>query len=250
MMKRYKRKRYSRTPRRTGRFSRKKSFVARVKKVIMKTSETKYYDDALDNVPLNHNVGFYQGLVPYVGSVPWFFNIWRNISPGPLRDQRIGDKISPVGISMKLWIANKFDRPNVLHRIIIAVLPKEYNGAVTTTNFNPFQNMATGNRLLLPADTDKGVKFLYDKVVRLTSNQAIGGGYPEFNAAVNKEGARYFKLWIKSKKGATITYNQALQQIINRPLALYVIPYEQNNTAETSTVASVSGMARLYYKDI
>jgi len=213
----------------------------------MKTSETKYYDDALDNVPLNHNCGFFSGLVPYVGSVPWFFNIWRNISPGPLRDQRIGDKISPVGISLKLWIANKVDRPNCLHRIIIAVLPKQYNGVVTTTDFNPFQNMATGNRLLLPADTDKGVKFLYDKVVRLTSNQAIGINYPQ---DTTKEGTRLFKMWIRSKKGATITYNQALQQIVNRPLALYIIPYEQNNTSQESVVASVSGMARLYYKDL
>ncbi|MEO5351340.1 MAG: hypothetical protein H7836_17110 [Magnetococcus sp. YQC-3] len=208
----------------------------------MKTSETKYYDDALDNVPLNHNCGFFVGLVPYVGSIPWFFNIWRNISPGPLRDQRIGDKISPVGISIKLWIGNKQDRPNTMHRVIVAVLPRQYNGVVTTTNFDPFQNMATGNRMLLPADTDKGVKFLYDRIIRMPPNQE--------KSNLDKEITCFKKLWIKSKKGSTITYNQALQQIVNRPLALYVIPYEQYNTSQESVVASVSGMARLYYKDV
>lgn len=211
----------------------------------MKVTETKYYDDALDNVPLNHNVGFFTGLVPYVGSIPWFYNIWRNISPGPLRDQRIGDKISPVGISMKLYIENAVDRPNVMFRLIVCVLPKEYNGTVTSPNFNPFQSMATGNRMLLPPDMDKGVKFLYDRVIRAPAGvQRTEGGTYEKRINLLK------KLWIKSKKGSVITFNQALQQIVNRPLALYVIPYEAYSTSQESTVSFLSGMARLYYKDI
>jgi len=247
-MKRYKRKRYTRTPRRTGRYSRKKSFVARVKKVIMKTSETKYYDDALDNVPLNHNCGFFSGLVPYVGSVPWFFNIWRNISPGPLRDQRIGDKISPVGISLKLWISNKFDRPNVLHRIIIAVLPKQYNGVVTTTDFNPFQNMATGNRLLLPADKDKGVKFLYDRIHRPANGNFFDNEGATGRSA--REHTKMVKLWIKRKRSRDIIYDTTSNDIVNKPLAVYAIPYEQFSTLQTDNIASITCLMRMYYKDL
>lgn len=219
----------------------------------MKNTETKFYESGLDNMQLYHNKGFGTLLLPpaVVSSIPFLFNFWSNITPGSGRDQRIGDKITPRGMVLDMFIANKFDRPNTKVRIMVCTVPKEYNGTVTTSsNFDPFQNTGTGNRLILAPDHDKGVKVLYDKVKNVCSNQAIGAGYPEFNAGTIREGTTVVKLWIKRKNAKPIIFNQALQQIVNRPIAVYIIPYEQFSTLETDRVASVSARCRIYYKDM
>ncbi len=210
----------------------------------MKNTETKFYESGLDNMQLYHNKGFailVPGAVP--SSIPFLFNFWSNITPGSGRDQRIGDKIMPRGMSLNLFIANKQDRPNARWRVMICTVPKEYNGTVTgSANFDPFQNTGTGNRLLLAPDHDKGVKVLYDRI-HLPAN------YQE-KSNLDKEKAKVISLWIKRKNAKPIVFNQALQQIVNRPIAVYIIPYEQYSTLETDNIASVSARARVYYKDI
>lgn len=228
------------------------SFKNRVKKVLMKASETKYIDGGENQVVLWHNVGASATLpiIPFIPrSLPGIFNIWATaIFPGTGRDQRIGDKIIPVGMSITMHLENMRDRPNTKYRIIVARLPKEYGGTVVAPIFDPFQNTGTGNRLLLAADQDKGVKFLYDRIVTMP-NQAVGQGYPEFHPTTCKVGTKYHKIWIKRKNAGTIVYNQNLQQIVNKPIALYVIPYEQFSTYETDTVGKMDYRVRLYWKD-
>lgn len=209
----------------------------------MKNTETKFYESGLDNMQLFHNKGF--GILapgPVPSSIPFLFNFWSNITPGSGRDQRIGDKITPRGMSLTMFIANKQDRANARWRVMICTVPKEYNGTVTgSANFDPFQNTGTGNRLLLAPDHDKGVKVLYDRI-HLPAN------YQE-KTNLDKEKAKVIKLWIKRKNAKPIVFNQALQQIVNRPIAVYIIPYEQYSTLETDNIASVSARARVYYKD-
>lgn len=198
---------------------------------------------------LYHNRGFaINALPPFnVASLPFMFNFWANIQQGTGREDRIGDKIIPRGMSVDLFIANKRDRPNTMHRIIVAILPKEYAGGVTTDVFDPFQNTGTGNRMLLAADHDKGVKFLYDRIHRTSTNQAIGINYPQ---DTTKEATKHVKLWIR-RKNAThpIVFNQLLPAIVNRPIAVYVIPYEQFSTLESDNISSISARCRVYFKD-
>jgi hypothetical protein len=99
---------------------------------------------------------------------------------------------------------------------------------------------------LLAADKDKGVKFLYDKIITL-QNQSIGVAYSQNN---NKRGTKYMKLWIKRKLANDIVFNQNLQQIVNKPIALYVIPYEEFATFETDRVAHFDYRVRLDWKDV
>lgn len=219
----------------------------------MKNSETKYIDAGENNVQLYHNVGQASvvPLPPFVPrSIPNFFNIWSQITPGTGRDQRIGDKITPRGMSLTMFLESKRDRPNTTYRVIIAKLPKQYDNSVTGPVFDIFQNTGTGNRLLLAADHDKGVKFLYDKIIRTGSTQAIGQGYPEFSSSTCKRATKYVKLWIKRKRSNAIVFNQNLQQIVNSPIALYVIPYEEFDTYETDNIASIDYRVRLYWKDL
>lgn len=213
----------------------------------MKNAETKYYDRGLENHQLYHNLGSnVGGLVPVnVTSIPQFFNPWAFIDKGTGRFQRIGDKITPRGMSLKLYMANKSDRENTKIRLIVAILPKQVNGTITTAQFDPFQiaNSGTlGNNMLFPADANVGVKFLYDKI------HVIGTG--QVNNTANKEKSKLVRLWIKRKRSRDIVYGDTALDIINKPLAVYAIPYEQYSTLTTDNIASVAGFMRLYYKDV
>jgi hypothetical protein len=119
-----------------------------------------------------------------VTAVPQFFNPWAFISKGSERFQRIGDKITPRGMSLKLFLANKNDRPIVMIRLIVAFLPKQVNGVITTAQFDPFQianSGLNGNNMLWLADSNIGVKFLYEKIHGM-GTQAIGRNYLEYGA--------------------------------------------------------------------
>ena len=174
------------------------------------------------------------------------FNVWSVVQPGPARDQRIGDKISPVGMSLTMMLEAKFDRPNTMFRVIVARLPKIYNGVVTGNIFDPFQSTGTLNRMILAADNDIGVRFLYDRIHRFGPQQQ-----PFLHNGSGRQLTKVVKLWIKRRKGARpIVYNQNLQQIVNNPIAVYVIPYEEWNTLETDNIAQVDYRCRLYWKDV
>lgn len=245
------RKRPYRKTRRGKSTRRRQSFKSRVKRVLMRNSETKYYDIATENRQLYHNLGGNGVNIPLsvTSLTPWF-NPWLNIQNGPERGQRIGDKITPVGMSLKIYMANKQDRPNTMIRLIVAVLPKLIGTTITTEQFDPFQIAnagINGNNMLWPADKDAGVKFLYDKIHRFSSAPAWGGGIGQGST---REITKVVKLWIKRKNSRNIVFNTIDNTIINKPLAIYAIPYEQYSTLTTDNVASLAGVMRMYYKDV
>jgi hypothetical protein len=94
--------------------------------------------------------------------------------------------------------------------------------------------------MLWPADKDEGVKFLYDKIHRMGNMQ---------EKESTREFTKIIKLWIRSK-GRKVVFNTFTQDIVNRPLAVYCIPYEQYSTLTTDNVASMAGVLRMYYKDV
>jgi len=249
----FKRKKFSRRPWKKSRGSARRtrtrgnSFQKRVKKVLLKTAETKYYDIGVENEQLYHNSGSFELLFPgYIIAVDAWFNPWLEILKGISRFQRIGDKILARGIKLNLMLFNKADRPNTQIRVIVASLPKSVGGTVTSSRFDPFQianSGALGNHMILPPDNDKGVRFLYDKIHTI-ANQ-LPGAPSNFS---NKEVTKCIKLWIKAK--GNITYDTTDgANLVNRPLAVYCIPYEQYSTLNTDNIASCAGFMRMYYKD-
>lgn len=229
-----------------GKYSQKTSFQNRVKKVIQKTAETKYFDVGVENYQLYHNLGYGVVAPTTVTALPTVFNPWSLITQGTARFNRIGDKISPRGMSLKMYLANKHDRPNTMIRVIVAILPKVFGGNIVTNAFDPFQianSGINGNTMTFPADRDKGVKFLYDKIHRISNTQ-------QWNGYNGKEMTKVIKLWIKRKRASQIVFDTTSSTIVNKPLAIYCIPYEQFSTLTTDNIASVSCFARMYYKDV
>jgi len=242
---------------RFGRLARTKgrSFKAKVTNVLMKKAETKYYDIAFENRQLYHNLGSEPSppgiVIPanVTSSSDWF-NPWLKIANTTgnvgARFGRVGDKITPRGMAIKMYLAAKTDRPQTLFRIIVAILPKQVDGVVTTNVFDPFQianNGTNGNNLLWGPDADEGVKFLYDRIHRVKQQGVV-------NFQTGKELTSVVKLWIKRKSSRDIVYSTTGTSIVNKPLAVYCIPYEQFSTLTTDRVGSWAGNMRMYYKDI
>lgn len=213
----------------------------------MKKAETKRYGFAEENVQLYHNVGpISAGLSAQ--TFPVFFNVWADIDKGTTHYNRIGDRITPRGMSLKIWLANKLDRPNVMYRIIIARVPKTVSNAVVTTAFTNFwddiQLGNNNNKMLLKADTDKGIKFLYDRVF----NVQVGNST---NGTVQKEAHTLKKLWIRSKKGRDVVYDSTGANIIvNNPIVMTIIPYDSFGTLGTDNIASCAYHGYIYFKDV
>jgi len=215
----------------------------------MKASETKKYQFADENVQLYHNIGYTTTpLVPSQCSLAQVFNIWADINKGTGSFNRIGDKITPRGMSIKLWLANKRDRPNLMYRIIVATTPKAIGGtAVTNTNVDPWDDIqlgSNGNKMIRMLDADRGVKVIYDRVIRLQENATFS------DAGHAREVHMYKKLWIRKKQARTIVYDSTgSNQIVNNPIHVWVIPYDSYGTLTTDNVASMAYQGCVYYKD-
>ena len=212
----------------------------------MRVAETKNYNHAREDQQLYHNTGT-SGFA-FVG--PILFNPWRAIPLGTNNHQRIGDEVQPRGMKMRIWMANKLDRPNVLYRVIVAVLPKTYNGVTVTAGSidigRTFQTGTNGNYLTMPIDVEKGIKVLYDKVFR----NELGISTVPLGLTGGKECHIFKKLWIKRKRSSKIQWEPVGTEITNKPLAVYVIPYDSFGTLTTDNISSVAWTATLYYKDV
>jgi hypothetical protein len=218
----------------------------------MKKVETKMYHFAQENIQLQHNIGRNSNAAPpliTMSSFSNFFNIWAAIGKGTGSFQRIGDKITPRGMLLKIFLANKADRVNTAHRIIIARVPKAINAVATLVdNVDPFEKTlqlgTNGNKLLMNPDTDRGIKFLYDKIHRMSPQQ-----FNHYNEG--KEYTKLIRIYIKSNKSRDIVFDSTnSSQIVNNPILMWIIPYEQYGTLETDVVASCSYEGKLYYKDV
>lgn len=240
---------------RRGKYARtrpRSTFQSRVTRVLMKKAETKQMAAGSEDVQLYHNTG----VTGYTYVAPVLFNPWNGIGQGNGRQQRVGLEIAPRGMSMRIWMANKLDRPNVLYRVSVVILPKTFNNTrVTTGSIDPFVPIyaggGVGNNIALFWDVEKGIKVLYDRVFsneKGYSSVLNGGGG---TSTGNKECHIFKKLWIKRKRSSTIKFeSNANQDILNKPLAVYVIPYDSYGTLTTDRVGSCAFAYQLYWKDV
>lgn len=230
---------------RRGRYARKRraTFKTRVQRVLMKKAETKKYQFAEENVQCYHNVR---------NDFNTIYNIWADIDKGTSSHARIGDRITPRGMSLKIYLANKADRPNTMVRVIIARVPKAINGTATTyNNVDPWDQIqlgSNGNKILFALDKDRGIKALYDKVHRMPTNQYAGN---QSGLWSTRECTKVVKLWLRPRKSRDIVYDSTnSNQIVNNPIIMWVIPYEQYSTLETDQVCTVAYQGTIYYKDV
>ena len=211
-----------------------------------KQVELKYADYGQENNQLYHNLGAsatnLRGII---------FDPWVLPAKGDNRDQRNGDEIIPIGMRLKLWLANKSDRPNLLYRVIVAVIPRVYGNTITTIDniniFSPLTFGTNGNNMMSVLDKEKGIKTLYDRIFRVEGGMSAVYGAGTW---ANKEYHKPVNIFIQRKKSRKIKFdNNNPNHIINNPLGVYVIPYDSYGTLTTDNVASCAWWFRLMYRD-
>jgi hypothetical protein len=226
-----------------------RAMKAIARKVTLKNMETKHATLASDGAALYHN-----GQISATNLQPTtnaqMFNVWKLIVPGTAVNQRVGTEIYPRGMSMRIFLENLADRPNLHYRIIIGAAPKQRSDGVST-NYNNLelldQGGTTGN-ICRHTMTDMGYKVFYDRVFK----NELG-----YSASVTTGGDKkchlFKKVWIKRRKAGKIIYNNSafgvVAEIVNKPLFFCVIAYDSTNTLATDHVANLSYQTKLYWKD-
>jgi len=227
----YKKKYVKKTAKRYSKKTGTKSLVALIKKVSLKNVETKSVHRILENVNINHN-----GCQIYTNLLRTSQGITDTDTGAATYSNRIGDEINARGISIKLWIANKRDRPNVMYRMVVF---KYATGSVPTLS-SCFTG-ANGNRMMDAIDKEF-ITPVYQKIFNLQNNIAFAV------ADHTREAHTYRKIWIplKDKK---IIYNNggSLPKFID--YGFFIVPYDSYGTLTTDNIASFAFEYQFYFKD-
>jgi len=125
----------------------KKALRKTIVAVLKRKVETKYLDLGEENRQLyqNQRTSTVAPLAPFLRALNGFFNCWSLIQKGVAHTERIGDKIQPVGMRIRLMLLNKGDRPNLHYRVLIVKFPKTMDGVIASTeNVSLFQPVNAG----------------------------------------------------------------------------------------------------------
>lgn len=200
---------------------------------VLRTAETKFVGQSLENVQLFHNGG---AAPQYV----WLTNLCTT-SVGSSQATRVGDDVWGVGVSIRLWLSNKLDRPNVMYRVFVIAVPADQQAAGNPANL--FKG-SSGNKMLDFIDTDR-YKVRYHKLI-----QPASGDYSLESGATNRERSRMLKIWIPTKgRIKYATDNGLLPTYQKYILSLGIIAYDAFGSILTDNIASFAGVTRFYFKD-
>lgn len=218
--------------------------------VVNKTTETKHSSFGAENLALFHN-----NQISLTNSQPTtvagLFNCWSLITAGTNVTNRVGNEIMPRGMSLRMYLENELDRPNLHYRVIIGAAPKQRaDGTATAYNNLEILDAGSAGNIVRHTSTDLGYRIFYDRVIKnevgISSAWGSGGGY-------NKRCHTFLKIWIKRKRASKIIYNSSASgvqaNIVNKPLFVAVIPYDSQNTLSTDQVAILNYQCKLYWKD-
>lgn len=140
-------------------------FARAVKKVILRTAETKAKNFAWSKTELYHNVSSARQI--NVGTALWPVQ-------GDADNERQGDEINMLGIKLRFLFGQKGDRPNVNWRLVIGSVPTNY-----TYSYGTFFKDVTGNTMLDEVNKDR-VQLMSQKWFKpapVTYGQAGGDEY-------------------------------------------------------------------------
>jgi hypothetical protein len=240
MVKYAKRSKYAKKPYRKRsikrRISKRRSLVSLIKRVSLKNSETKHTHQILENNQLYHNVPFMlvynmlscdegvsdpnSGLTNFVG--------------------RIGNEVIARGISIKLWIANKRDRPNVMYRIIVYKYT-QLSGSGITAPPHPYLSQGSSNYMIRDLDADK-FKIVKSYRFNLQNNVAFS------DPAHTRETHKYISLYIPLKN-RRVKYEETYDMALGWNYAISIVAYDSYGTLTTDNIASIAYNQKFYFKD-
>ena len=210
------------------RYSKPKKFATRVKRVIMKTSETKRKDFGYDKGELFHNVAY---------AVPMNNTTGRGPSIGTDQQSRIGDQIYTSGYMMRILFGQKADRPNVTFRLAFVEVPRGY-----AFSYGRYFHNISGNVLLDPFNKDfvKVIKQFFIK-----PNQAA------LAASGGREYTFTRRFWVPYKHKMVFGPEDGATGMMMPAKDLYWVfaAYDAYGTVTSDNIAYLQCAQSLYFKD-
>ncbi len=199
---RYKKKRYS---------QKKQSFSKRVKKVIMKESESKFFDDtATDTSLINTDNLSLDGALDFAGIVA-----------GDSVSQREGSTINCTGMKLNILLTTTV---SASIRFLLVSFPVFDAGL----DFSPLQNMGVNGFLPRQSEVEGRYHVLWDRTI---------------NIDPDSHGSIAIKKYIRYNK--KVGYKDGVVQPNSNNVNLYVFT---NNT--TGSAISITAIGRIMYKDL
>lgn len=217
-------------------YSRTKQLVKLINRVSLKKSETKHTHRIDENASINHNgevikYGFLytqqgvgdpdNGTSNYVG--------------------RVGNEVVARGLSFKIWLANKLDRPNVMYRIVIFRYRAD---SVPTTCY---KSQGSANIMLRDLDTDL---FTPVKTMRININQGAAERIITLtDTFAGTEGHAYRSVYIPLKNKIIKYKDDNSGSPKYYDYAYSISAYDSWGTPQTDLVGSVATNVKFYWKD-
>lgn len=210
--------------------------VKLIKRVSLKSCETKNTHQISENNTLYHNSESIQTNLLYTRQ-----GFSDNNTGTSSYSMRIGDKLVARGLQFKFWFATKQDRPNVMFRVIFF---KYYTQSTPPTTI--YKSQGSSNRMIRDLDTEK-LKPIKVKQFNLnvgTSYSTVPNG-----TWTGKEAHKYMKVYIPLK-------NKQIQYIAddsgtprNFDIGFCVVAYDSYGTLTTDEIATYAYNCKFYFKD-
>lgn len=202
-----------------------------MKKVALKTSETKFKSISLPKWELYHNSLNESGT-----------NISSSfLFQGDDDNARVGNEVYLTGIKYRLLLGQKADRPNVTYKIYIV----EYDAgqAGTVSNEAHFYHWVSQNVLLDAIQSNRW------KVLKAITFKAKIGSLEV--GETSKEKTYPLSFWVPMKR--KISFQQDSSAMVSMGmkdnLRVVVAAYDAYGTLPSDNIAYVQGCATCYYKD-
>lgn len=214
----------------------RKSLTTLIKKVSLKQCETKNTHNILENLQLFHNSQY----ILQSNLLSCNQGVGDTNAGTTYNSCRLGDEVIARGISIKLWFANKLDRPNVMYKVMIVQFQSR------TFPNDIFFSQGSTNIMLRDFNNEK-YKLIYSK----TFNCQVG-----YSAAVTalagdtdgREAHKFLKIWIPLKN-KRIVYDEASTMPRDKDYALVVCCYDSFGTTPIDNIATFAVNTKFYFKD-
>ena len=145
-------------------------------------------------------------------------------------------------MAVRLMYNATSSRTSQFVRIIVAVIPKIVGGNIMDGSNFDLMDAAGSNDAVTGMIKREGVNVLYDKVFTLKP-----GGLK--SVAEVGESRLFKKLYIKTKKGGKLKWQQD-GTLVNKPVGIWVVPYDEYATLRSTSLGRLSWTYKLYFKDV
>lgn len=220
---------------RTARVSRA-NLVRTIKRVTMKTAESKSRTNTISKQELYHNS--FGSLLNNIFASPGIIKINAPdfMPPQGVKDnERVGDQINLAGFKIKLLFGQKADRPNVTFRLMCLKIPK--GSSVTYGSWFT----ATTNNILLDDPNNDFVKVLYSTTMRPNEAGLANVGGDEYTFVK--------RLWIPYKKLLKFGPADASTTHNDDDIYLVIMCYDAFGTLTTDNIAYCQAITEVFYRD-